>query len=98
MILSFIVGSLLSLIGRVGEDMMSVVSYIVSEENFRNGNVLLSELGEGRDALEECILGNGDLSSVFGLNDVTSDFDTINTKKREIREYISRFQNITSNY
>ena len=99
MILSFIVGSLLSLTGRVGEDMMSVVSYIVSEENFRSPNkVLLGKLGEGQDALEECILGNGDLSSVFGLNDVTSDFDTINTKKREIREYISIFRNITSNY
>ena len=99
MIMSFLVGSLLALIGRVGEDMMSVVSYIVSEENFNKPNpVLLGELGEGKDALEECIVGNGDLSSVFGLNDVASDFDTINEKKREIRGHILSFENITSNY
>ena len=99
MIVSFIVGSLLGLIGRVGEDMMSVVSYIVSEENFQKPNpVLLGELGQGKDALEECIVGNGDLSTVFGLDDVTSDFDTINEKKREIREQILSLENITSNY
>ena len=100
MILSFLIGSILGLIGRVGGDMMSLVSYIISEENFHNqvNPVLLGELGDGKEALEECILGNGDLSSVFGFDDVASDFNTISQKKREIEEYMVTFRTLSTNY
>ena len=100
MILSFIIGSLLALVGRVGGDMMSLVSFIVSEENFQNQNnpVLLNELGEGKEILEECIIKNGNLSSKFGLDDVTGDFDTINEKKTEIEGYIETFKDLAMNY
>ena len=100
MILAFLVGSILALIGRIGEDMMSLVSYVVSEENFNNevNPVVLNELGKGKDALKECILGDGDLSDVFGLNDVSTDFDTIKTKKTEIKDYINQFKDLAFRY
>ena len=47
MILAFLVGSALALIGRVGEDLMSLVSFIFSAENFADANPLfVNELGE----------------------------------------------------
>ena len=36
MILAFLVGSILAIVGRVGADAMSLVSFILSEENFEN--------------------------------------------------------------
>ena len=100
MILSFLIGSILGLIGRVGGDMMSLISYIISEENFHNTNnpVLLGELGDGKDVLEECILGNGDLSQQFGFDDVSEDFNTISQKKRDIEEYMETFRSLAMNY
>jgi hypothetical protein len=48
MILTFIFGSLISLLGRIGGDMMSLVSYIMSAENFNKNEsaLLISELGD----------------------------------------------------
>ena len=63
MVLSFIVGSLVSLIGRLGGDAMSLVSFIMSKENFNNNKnaLLLNELGNAKKYLETCIQGNGDI-------------------------------------
>ena len=33
MIISILVGTIVGLIGRIGEDMMSVLSYVMSQEN-----------------------------------------------------------------
>ena len=100
MILSFLIGSLLALIGQVGGDMMSFVSYVVSEENFQAGSnaVLLNKLGEGKDILSECIIGDGNLTQQFGLNDMTKDFNSINEAQTEITGYLAEFQQIKESY
>ena len=100
MIISFLVGATLSLVGRIGGDMMSFVSYVLSEENFnKNDNaVLLWKLGDGKDILEECIVGNGNLSSVFDLSDITTNFDTIRRTKNDIQGYKQTFNSLATNY
>ena len=100
MILSFLIGSLLALIGQVGGDLMSFVSYVVSEENFQadNNAVLLNKLGKGKDILEKCINGDGNLAEQFGLNRMTSDFDSINEAQSEITGYLDEFQHIKDDY
>ena len=40
MILSILIGSVLSLIGKLGEDLVSVISYVVSKENFNKKIIL----------------------------------------------------------
>ena len=100
MIISFLVGATLSLVGRIGGDMMSFVSYVLSEENFNKNDdaVLLWKLGDGKDILEECIVGNGNLSSVFDLSDITSNFDTIRRTKNDIQGYKQTFNSLATNY
>lgn len=96
MVLSFLLGSLLALFGRFGADLMSFVSYVVSEENFALNEtaVLLNELKEGKDILHECIVGDGNLSSIFGLDGMTGDFDSINQVKRDIENHMREFNGL----
>ena len=99
MILSFAIGSLLALVGRVGGDLMSFVSFIVSEENFNaNPPILLNKLGKGKEILEKCIIGNGNLADVFELTDFTNDFNTVNQAKTKIDVYTIDFKNLALNY
>ena len=100
MIISFLVGSILGLIGRIGGDMMSLLSFILSEENFNKGDdsVLLWKLGDGKDVLRESIVGDGDLSTVFDLSDITTHFNSIRTAKNEIQEHKNTFNSLATNY
>ena len=99
MIISFMIGSILALIERVGSDVMSLISFIVSEENFNDINtVLLDKLDKGKDILEECIVGERNLSSAFELDGLTADFDTIYNVKDEIISYKERFNSLARCY
>ena len=99
MILSFALGSIIALVGRVGGDLMSFVSFIVSEENFQaSPPILLDKLGEGRKILETCIVGNGDLSSQFGLNDMGNDLNNIRQQKVQIDEFTHNFTELSMKY
>jgi len=81
MILAFLVGSILSLVGRVGEDAMSLVSYIISEENFESEEpLLLGQMGDAKKYLDICLHGNGSLESEFDLGnslDAIEDIDEV---------------------
>ena len=48
MIIVFLVGSLFFIIGKIGEDGMNVISYIVSEDNIGDGgdNILVDQIGD----------------------------------------------------
>ena len=65
---------------------MSFVSYVLSQENFdkEDDAVLLGKLGQGREILEKCIVGDGDLSTTFDLSSITEHFDTIREKKSQV--------------
>ena len=99
MIVAFLVGSLLSIVGRVGGDVMSLVSFIMSEENFNDNNpILLNKLGSGKDVLRECVVEEGNLSKVFKLDEITKDFDVINEVREEIQDYKATFVDLAQSY
>ena len=100
MIVSFLLGSVLACLGRVGGDLMSFVSYVLSQENFdkEDDAVLLGKLGQGREILEKCIVGDGDLSTTFDLSSITEHFDTIREKKNDIQRFKQDFNNLAQNY
>ena len=99
MILSFAMGSIIALVGRVGGDLMSFVSFIVSEENFQaQPPILLNKLGEGREILETCIAGNGDLSAKFGLDETANDLNNIRQQKVQIDKFTHNFTEIAKEY
>ena len=79
MILTFIFGSLISLLGRIGGDMMSLVSYIMSAENFNKNEsaLLISELGDASKYIRRCIHGDGAISQELGLGNSLNSFDDI---------------------
>ena len=100
MIVAFVLGSVLATLGRVGGDMMSLVSYVLSQENFDKGNdaVLLWKLGAGKDILKKCIVEDGDLSTTFDLSSITAHFDTIREKKNDIQRSKENFNDLALRY
>ena len=67
MIIVFLLGSLFTLIGKVGEDAMSVISFLVSDDNLGEDKetILLSSV---KNYLGVCINGNGSLENELGID------------------------------
>ena len=85
MIIVFLVGSLIALIGQVGSDFMSLISFVVSADN--TDKILLDQLGESSSYLERCLTGDGNIAEELGLEtgDINS-FDDIKTAEKTIEE------------
>ena len=99
MILTFLVGSILSLVGRVGGDAMSLVSFIISRENFQNEEnpLLLGQLGDAKKYLNICLHGNGSLESEFDLGDSLDAIEDIDDVLNGIENVTNQFNNIINN-
>ena len=92
MILSFIIGSLIAFLGRFGGDVMGVISYIMSRENFDDPNsLILNRLNEAKDYLKECIHENGDIASIMGLDDFLDGFNGIYNVESDILKALNNF-------
>jgi len=99
MILSFLVGSILALVGRIGGDIMSLVSFIFSEENFSEQNPLfLNEMGDdGKRYLRRCILLNGDIGAELGISTQDIDaLDDISEIESQITNALNTFEHLES--
>ena len=96
MIIVFLVGSLFALIGKVGSDAMSVISYVVSDDNIGAGGdgILVDQLGENKKYINRCIGGDGkieeefnlDLSQINSINNISDAESQIREAKREFTE------------
>ena len=96
LILSFLIGSLLGLIGTIGGDAMSLVSYIMSEENFNsNKPLILNKIkGDAKKYIQRCIHGDGDISKELNLGDALDSFEDINNVEGNITKVINDFNDI----
>ena len=100
MIITFLVGSLFGLIGQIGSDAMSVISYIVSEDNLGiNGtggdNILVGSLGEAKGYLYTCVNGDGEIAQQLGLDDSQiNSFDELYTAEDTINQAKDNFTQI----
>ena len=98
MFLSFIVGSILALVGTIGYDAMSLVSYMLSKENFANPNpFLLEKLGDAKKYLEICLHGNGSLEAEFDLGDSLNSIEEIDEVLLGLDNVSQRFKEIVKN-
>ena len=99
MVLSFLVGSVLALVGRVGADAMSLISFVISAENFANNNdpLLLGELGDAKKYLEICLHGNGSLENEFDLGDSLDYIEDIDRVFDGLNNATQTFNNIKEN-
>ena len=99
MILSFLVGSILALVGRIGGDIMSLASFIFSEENFDAQNPLfLNEMGDdGKRYLRACFLGNGDIGAELGIDRTDIDaLDDLSAVESQITNSLNTFEHLES--
>ena len=98
MIITFLIGFLFSFIGTIGKDMVTVLTYFISEENLGKkegeGEPLL--FGSEGGKLNKCFNGDGDILEDLGfdLGDMGS-FDELNNINEEIDTYEQTFKDIT---
>ena len=95
MILAFIIGSILGLLGRIGDDVMSLFSFIFSEDNFNAEDPLfLNEMGEGKNYLRRCILGDGDIAAELNIDGQIGSMDDLSSIEQGINETYIMFQEL----
>ena len=96
MILAFIIGSVLGLVGNIGGDMMSLVSFIMSKENFDNTDnpLILNKLKDAKKYIKRCIHDDGDISQELNLNNALNSFNDINRVENDITEAKNTFNSI----
>ena len=100
MFVTFLVGFLFSFVGTIGEDMMNVISFVVSEDNLgKDGNegegILISSLGEAKSYLDRCVNGDGRIEEEIGLDLKQVDsFTNISDSQTKIEETKEQFEEI----
>lgn len=100
MFVTFIVGFLFSFVGTVGEDMMNVISFVVSEDNLgKDGNegegMLISSLGGAKSYLDRCVNGDGKIEEEIGLDlKQVNSFTNISDSQTRIEETKEQFEEI----
>ena len=91
--LTLLIGSIFTLVGTVGKDLILVVEYLVSDENLGKPEPAL--LGEAGDYLKTCINGDGDLKEKLNLNlDSMNNLGELRVAKRKIDEAKQNAQNL----
>ena len=96
MFITFLIGFLFGFIGTIGNDVMSIISFIVSTDNIGEGkeNIIVDQLGDAKDYLDICINGNGsiidllniDTSQINSFNNMTSIEEQINQTRNEFED------------
>jgi hypothetical protein len=98
MFITFLVGFLFSFIGTLGEDIMSVLQYVVSEDNLgTNGvggdGILVGSLEDAKSYLDRCVNGDGQIEKELGLElDQINSFDNISEAEAIIEDTKGQFE------
>lgn len=78
---------------------MSLVSYIMSKENFDNEEnpLLLNKFKDAKKYIRRCIHEDGDISEELNLGSALESFDQINNVESDINEAINEFNSLITN-
>jgi len=95
-ILSFIIGSILGLFGRIGGDMMSLVTYIMSKDNFNDPHpLILNKIkGDAKDYIKTCIHEDGNIAARLNLGTSLNSFNDINAAELQVTTARAEFNDI----
>ena len=95
MILTFLIGSIFLLVGTVGNDLVSVVSYVVSSENLSKGEDEIALLGEAANTLTVCLNGDGDIAQQIGMGEDQEELlENLKKNKTFIEDLKNKFEDI----
>ena len=99
MVITLLIGSLFSIVGKVGNDGMSLVSYAVSEENLNNDRdpFLIGQAEDVKKYLKICLHGNGSLESEFDLGDSLQRIEDIDDVLNGLDNVTQEFNRIINN-
>ena len=93
MIALFLVGSLFTLFGKMGEDMISVFAYLVGEENLGQNNETIL-FGDVKKYLNKCFNGDGDILSELGFDmDSMQNFYVLKNAQLQLNDIEEDFKN-----
>lgn len=95
MIFTFLIGSIFTVIGMVGKDLVSVISYIIGPENIARGeNALL--IGRFANYIDRCLYGDGNLAAELNLTmgDGVGSFEELNDASKQLDEMNKEFEKI----
>ena len=91
MIIVFLFGSIIALVGKIGGDSMSVFSYLVSEDNLGEDKETIL-VGGAKDYLTTCINGNGNMENQFEFGESIGSFNNIGDAQNKIIYAKNEFQ------
>ena len=95
MIVTFLIGSIIGLLGKIGGDVMSVISYVVSLDNFNSEEpLLINKIGSANQYLNCCMNGDGDIAGQLDISESIGSFDEIYVAQRKIDEAIDNFTSL----
>ena len=95
MMISLIVGSLLSLSGEMGEDAVSLAYYVLSEENFKSDDpLLLNKLKDGKKYLNISFYYNGSLENIFEIGDSLDPIENLYEVLVKLENIIQEFNTL----
>ena len=98
MIITFLVGFLFALVGQIGSDAMSVISYIVSKENIGAGgdNIIVNSLDpKAKGYINRCVNGDGKIEEEIGLNtNQINSFNQLYQAENDIQQAKETFDEI----
>ena len=83
MILTFLIGTIFTLVGTIGKDLTSAVSFIVGEENLGKGEEAIL-LGEAAGKLNKCINKDGDITDEIEIGDDADSLEKLKELENKI--------------
>ena len=98
MFITFMIGFVFAFIGTIGNDVMSVISFIVSKDNLGEGkdNFIIDQIGPleiAKDFLDICINGNGSIIDLLNIDtSQLNSFENMTTIEEQINQTRNEFQ------
>lgn len=93
----FIIGTFLGLVGSVSQQMVPVISYVLSDEYLNSNESIFYQNSTATKLLKECINGEGDLASAMGIGstkaDILESFYNVSNKLTNFTDSIKLLNN-----
>ena len=97
MFLLFMGGSLFTMAGRIGEDLVGVISFLISKDNLDPGkNTII--LGNVKNYLNKCFNGDGNILNEIGFDSKMDKFKELKESKLRVEEIINQFKDKTNKF
>jgi hypothetical protein len=88
MIVFFFFGSIMTLVGILGEDIFQVISFLISKRNLQSDSPVI--LNSGSNFINICINGDGIIADELGIESDLGKIDLLKTLTIEIDSFIRK--------